>query len=979
MSHIVIGCGAMSFGPNTLKFKSLGGSETAALMLGKALAARGHRVIMFCNMPDQGQPDFAQPGVKAEDGVVYVPLGSFGEYTAMTPHDLLIAVRDPQLCATNAQAKKKVLWMHDIATKRGMQRAFDQMSFLIDEVWTVSEWHRKQVAEVTGYSIDHIVALRNGIVPVEVPPLLRSDKQLVYAARPERGLDNLIRPGGIMDQLPEYNLKVAMYAHFPEHMRAYYEGIFKRMQEMPNVEYIGALTQEQLRAVIAESAAYIYPTQFEETSCILARECIEQGTPMLTTREGALPETLGNCGVFFEDWAADFYAEGPYPSTKGDQFWCEAFARFVREELTASRCWVESAVSNMAKRTDLYWDGVAELVEANLRPRPVKPFSHLYSLMQNSDIVPALAWVKHHLSILNTLSVSDKSLDGLREELEFYRPIIEGDIQKFYEDEVYRAKSDTPNTELVFRFDYDQSMRWKMIREEIAALPPGSIVVEYGCGPGHVLAPLARDFPQINFVGYDLSQSAVDVVNAGADKHGLKNIQAIVVGDDPHPTTPQFDAAICTEMLEHTVRPWEYVTKVESLVKPGGRVIFTTPQGNWETISHRKPGQWKVREHIWHIDREMMLEMTGEKQRPNWRNLVMANDAWGRCIGHMFYAYDADHVPAKSIDPLVKALRHWPRQSVAAAIIAYNNEDTILRMLNSLKDQVQFIQIALGPATDHTREIVERWFSENPYIRYRILDVPKIEAYKFGFDDARNSSVKDLYEWFDWVLWIDTDEYLSGDVRQYLRNNQLDGYLIAQHHFTVEPRGKPPEIDRPARLMRATSNFVAQGHIHEHFEVPEGGPGRCYMLPNVDIGHPGYVNESTRRERFKRNYPFLEWDHADHAKKPRKLHHFLWLRDIIHRMRFEPDKAYQLAEEAVAYYNAHREDMAAFGPGLSQALRYLSEANQVLGKGVPVKLTVALDDRGTDLAGQFDSYEQLEAALAQILKPEFENRLSRYW
>jgi UDP-glucose:(glucosyl)LPS alpha-1,2-glucosyltransferase len=201
-----------------------------------------------------------------------------------------------------AQTKKKVLWMHDIATKRGMQRAFDNMAWSIDEVWAVSEWHRQQIHKVTGYPLENIKAARNGIVPVSTIDAPHSDRQLIYAARPERGLDNLIMPGGIMDQLPEFNLKVCMYDHFPEHMRDYYNKIMARMREMPNVEFLGPKPQAELRQIIRDSAAYIYPTQFEETSCILAREAVEQGTPFLTTKVGALPETLGPCGIYFEDW-----------------------------------------------------------------------------------------------------------------------------------------------------------------------------------------------------------------------------------------------------------------------------------------------------------------------------------------------------------------------------------------------------------------------------------------------------------------------------------------------------------------------------------------------------------------------------------------------------------------------------------------------------------------------------------------------------
>jgi hypothetical protein len=87
------------------------------------------------------------------------------------------------------------------------------------------------------------------------------------------------------------------------------------------------------------------------------------------------------------------------------------------------------------------------------------------------------------------------------------------------------------------------------------------------------------------------------------------------------------------------------------------------------------------------------------------------------------------------------------------------------------------------------------------------------------------------------------------------------------------------------------------------------------LLPDVDIGHPGYVNEAVRQARFHRNLPFLHWDHQDNPD--RKLHKFLWLRDLIHTMRFERDekKRRALAEEARSWYNEHREDMATFGPG----------------------------------------------------------------
>jgi len=150
----------------------------------------------------------------------------------------------------------------------------------------------------------------------------------------------------------------------------------------------------------------------------------------------------------------------------------------------------------------------------------------------------------------------------------------------------------------------------------------------------------------------------------------------------------------------------------------------------------------------------------------------------------------------------------------------------------------------------------------------------------------------------------------------------------------------------------------------------------------VDIAHTGYQNEEVRKERFSRNWPFLQWEHDEPVQ--RKLNHFLWLRDIIHRMRWsamngKPHEAIKLAQEAEAYYNEHWEAMSAFGPGIFQSLAYLSEAYQMLGKGVPMKVALQLDDRSTVLEGTFESYAQLERVMRQMLDAEFKDRQSRYY
>jgi len=988
--EIVIAAGGMPFGPTTLKHKSLGGSETAIIMLAKELKKRDNYVTVFCELPEEGHPDFHNNGEDDEDGVRWLHINNYQSYVQNTQVDLLICSRDPRLVAIPAQAKKKVLYCHDIATHRGLQVALDQMQWTFDEIWAVSKWFAKQIHQVTGFPLKDIKVVPNGIVPVETIPAPRSETQIVYAARPERGLANLIREGGIMEQLPDFTLKVAMYNHFPDSMRDFYQWCYHRMEQLPNVEMVGSLKQQDMRQLLADSAAYIYPTQFEETSCILARECMSVGTPFVTTKVGALEETLGDCGVYFESW-------NDQPDlAPGSPEWNEKFAEFFVRSIKDER-YMRIIKERMEKRTDLYWDTAAKAALKNSKPKPVKVFSRAWSLVQDGDVVPAYALLsaQEHLDV--------PSLE-LAKQIETFYPFILDEDDPNYETlaSYYKRFYAFKKPEINYGVDYARNTnRFQAIRRAVEEnTKPGDLIVEYGCGEGHISGPLAVDFPDRKFMAFDQVQQNVDMVNKFQEDFGTTNLQAMRV-DTPHDAKVdglchgvfEADLAICVEVLEHCVRPWEVATAVEAMVKPGGQVVITTPYGAWEPLTFEvKTDEFPWRNHIWHLDKSAVRLMFGKKPEMQMISLSAGHGIDGRAIGNLFYTFKADHKTIKPLDPLKKAMSSYSRQTVGIAAICMNDEQTILKMLHSLDRQVQFVQFAMGPSTDNTRSMIEQFFKEHPHMQYRILDVPKItpeytddegvlhEGFSFGM--ARNASTEGVSDWFDWIFWMDTDEYLSGDLGTYLRHNTLDAYLVPQHHFTVAPRGGPTQVDRPARLFRTGRGYECSGHIHEHFELPKGGPGRCFQLPNVDLGHTGYKNEEVRRDRFNRNFPFLVWDHK--VNPERRLGKFLWFRDIIHRMRFyhqggNMDAALGLAEEAEKYYNDNWKFMASFGTGTFQSLEYLAEARKILNVGMDVEVVIRLDDREAALKGRFKSTEEINRVQKQILDSEFKRRESKYF
>ena len=147
--YLVMHCGGIPFNGDTIKTKSLGGSETAAYYMARSLVQEGHRVILFTNSQETGEWD----GVRYEwmgDAHEQAPLGDrFHFYAENTPHDVCIIQRHPQAFTRKLASKVNLWWLHDIALRRNKD-AVGGMMWNIDKVLVVSEYHRQQVSKVYG-------------------------------------------------------------------------------------------------------------------------------------------------------------------------------------------------------------------------------------------------------------------------------------------------------------------------------------------------------------------------------------------------------------------------------------------------------------------------------------------------------------------------------------------------------------------------------------------------------------------------------------------------------------------------------------------------------------------------------------------------------------------------------------------------------------------------------------------------------------
>jgi SAM-dependent methyltransferase len=111
--------------------------------------------------------------------------------------------------------------------------------------------------------------------------------------------------------------------------------------------------------------------------------------------------------------------------------------------------------------------------------------------------------------------------------------------------------------------------RYRFILERIAglALPPAAQALDVGCYPPHLLSALE----QLGF--------RVQGVSSLHEKVDLENVVSLNIESDRLPfADASFDLVLFTEIIEHmTIDPRRYLAEVRRVLRPGGRLLITTP------------------------------------------------------------------------------------------------------------------------------------------------------------------------------------------------------------------------------------------------------------------------------------------------------------------------------------------------------------------------------------------------------------------
>ncbi len=115
----------------------------------------------------------------------------------------------------------------------------------------------------------------------------------------------------------------------------------------------------------------------------------------------------------------------------------------------------------------------------------------------------------------------------------------------------------------------------------IAALAPlsGARVIDIGCGGGILAESMAARGADVS--GIDLAEKPLAVAELHGIESGVRVRYECIAAESIAAREPaSFDVVTCMEMLEHVPDPAAVVAACAMLVKPGGRVFFSTINRN---------------------------------------------------------------------------------------------------------------------------------------------------------------------------------------------------------------------------------------------------------------------------------------------------------------------------------------------------------------------------------------------------------------
>jgi SAM-dependent methyltransferase len=111
-------------------------------------------------------------------------------------------------------------------------------------------------------------------------------------------------------------------------------------------------------------------------------------------------------------------------------------------------------------------------------------------------------------------------------------------------------------------------------------LEDGIRAADVGCGTGHAINVMAREYPASSFVGYDFSQEAIARATSEAADMGLTNARFEVLDVTQLPAEPKFDLITSFDSIHDQRDPASTLQRVAEALAPDGIYFMVEPKAS---------------------------------------------------------------------------------------------------------------------------------------------------------------------------------------------------------------------------------------------------------------------------------------------------------------------------------------------------------------------------------------------------------------
>jgi hypothetical protein len=264
----------------------IGGSEEMFIGMAKELSKLGNKVTVWCRcLEDEG----------IYDGVEYKNYDDFD----IKETDILIIARSPQLLLKNHLDKvkaKKYLWLHD--TINPLEVICYLMAF--DGIFTASKWHQDYYMQCCAPEFrNKIIQTRNAVdYSLFDQKVERDPYTMVYGSLYNRGLSELLSIWPkVKLAVPQAKLRIfygwqTIEKLLPLEQFKEYKKEMEKLMDQEGVTHLGRISHKEVAKEMLGAGVWVYPTNFNEISCITAMKAQIGGAIPVVIPKAALNETV---------------------------------------------------------------------------------------------------------------------------------------------------------------------------------------------------------------------------------------------------------------------------------------------------------------------------------------------------------------------------------------------------------------------------------------------------------------------------------------------------------------------------------------------------------------------------------------------------------------------------------------------------------------------------------------------------------------